>query len=50
MSNERKKDEKIQRILFAYDSSKVENIKVTIHHKFEFAKSFFDLLHLFYKS
>jgi hypothetical protein len=43
-----KKDEKIQRILSICDSSKVENIKATIHHKFGPTKSS-SLLYLFYK-
>jgi hypothetical protein len=44
-----KKYEKIQRILFVCDSSKVENIEVTIHYKLRPAKSSFILLHLFNK-
>jgi hypothetical protein len=46
----RKKDEKIQKILFACDSSKVENIEATIHHKFRPAKTSSAPLHSFYKS
>jgi hypothetical protein len=46
----RKKDEKIQRILFACNLSKVENIEATIHHKFGLVKSSSAPLHSFYKS